>query len=295
MSRAFLGVDHAVIATRDLEKAAETWERLGFQLTPRSQDPAFGSHSRCIILGGDYIELMESADQATPLLSTEFLKHREGLAALALRMPDAAAARALLRKEGFKLSEPADISRQLILPDGSEATARLTVAMIDPEQTLGAQCFGCLHHTPEYFWASDYRRHPNRADRISAIIFGAPVATKAARIFERLCASIGRGGPNKSIEVPTGDVPIFVLPDDYLSKTYPNIGTGVPTPGFVGLSIQTFNLQETANLLTANGVPFHGSPALHLLIAPEHANGLLVEFFPSQKNYETQAMTAQPY
>jgi hypothetical protein len=279
MRRAFLGIDHAVVAVRDLDKAAETWERLGFFLTPKSGRPDLGSQNRCIIMHGDYIELLSPGDHAATRYIADFKNQREGMAALALRTDNVAASRQILGKADFATSAPLDFSRPLILPNGAEETAHFTVAMIDPEQTPGGQLFACKHHTPQHIWTVGYETHPNNAERISAIIFGAPDASKSARVFERMFDCMGRGGPNRSIEIPTGDVPIFVLSDDALPKSYPHVGIGIATPGFAGLSIQVYDLHETARVLTANGVPFFGSPSIHLLVAPEHANGVMLEFY----------------
>jgi catechol 2,3-dioxygenase-like lactoylglutathione lyase family enzyme len=279
MRRAFQGIDHAVIAVRDLDKAAETWERLGFFLAPKSGHPELGSQNRCIIMHGDYIELLNPGDHEATRFLSDCLETREGMAALALRSPDIEASRGLLGKAGFSSSEPLSFSRPLIVPSGASETARFTVTMIDPAQTPGGQILGCHHHTPQHIWAVGYENHPNRAERISAVIFGATDVAKSARIFERIFDSMGRGGANKSIEVPTGDVPIFVVSEEALPKIYSNVAVGIRTPCFAGLSIQVYDLQETARVLTENGVPFVGSPSIHLLVAPEHANGVLLEFY----------------
>lgn len=282
MARAFKGIDHAVVVVRDLDQAAETWERLGFFLTPKSGHPDLGSQNRCIIMHGDYIELLSPGDHAATRYLADFRKQREGMAALALRTDDVATSRQILGKAGFTVSEPLDISRPLIAPTGAEETARFTVAMIEPEQTPGGQLFACKQHTPQHIWTIGYANHPNRAERISAVVYGAQEVSKTVRIFERIFDSMGRGGPNKSIEVPTGDVPIFVNSPEGLDKSYLNGAGDVPTPGFAGLSIQVYDLEETARVLTANGVPFFGSPDIHLLVAPEHANGVMLEFYLSR-------------
>jgi len=279
MRRAFSGIDHAVVAVRDLDKAAETWERLGFFVTPKSGHADLGSQNRCIIMHGDYIELLSPGDHAATMYFSDFIKTREGMAALALRTDDAAASRQTLEKSRFAVSEPLEVSRRLIVPSGAEETARFTVAMIEPEQTPGGLLFACQQHTPQHIWTIGYEKHPNQAERISAVVFGASEPSKSARVFERMFDCMGRGGPNKSIEIPTGDVPIFVLGDDAFPKSYPGVTAGIQTPGFAGLSIQVYDLHETARVLTANGVPFAGSPAIHVLVAPEHANGVMLEFY----------------
>src|SRR3954449_815811 len=54
-----IGVDHAVVAVQDLDRAADGWKRLGFTLSPRGTHSAkMGSGNYTIMLGSDYIELL---------------------------------------------------------------------------------------------------------------------------------------------------------------------------------------------------------------------------------------------
>jgi len=57
MRRHVRGIDHAVILVRDLERARDTYARLGFTLTPRGTH-SLGSQNHCIMFGRDYLELM---------------------------------------------------------------------------------------------------------------------------------------------------------------------------------------------------------------------------------------------
>ena len=52
-----IGLDHAVILVRDLDRARDTYERLGFTLTPRGHH-SLGSQNHCIMFERDYLELM---------------------------------------------------------------------------------------------------------------------------------------------------------------------------------------------------------------------------------------------
>jgi catechol 2,3-dioxygenase-like lactoylglutathione lyase family enzyme len=279
MSRAFKGIDHAVVATRDLDKAADTWRRLGFCLTPRSRHPALGSENHCIIMHGDYIELLSPGDHPGTRYFAEFADARSGMAALALRSEDIEATKAILTRSRIGVGETLTFTRPAVMPEGSVMTAEFSVTMIDQDLTPGGMLFGCQHHTPQHIWVTGYEKHPNSAERISAVIYAAAETGKAARQFERILDSVGRGGPQGSIEVATGDAPIFVLPTAGFGARYKEAAEGIVAPGFAGLSIQVIDIQQTADWLTSQGVPFSGSASLHLLVAPEHANGVMLEFY----------------
>ena len=84
------GIDHAVILVRDLDRARDTYARLGFTLTPRGFH-SLGSQNHCIMFGRDYLELM--ALPATPPAAfryfADFLAKGEGVGALAFATDDA--------------------------------------------------------------------------------------------------------------------------------------------------------------------------------------------------------------
>ena len=77
MFRQVRGLDHAVILVRDLDRARETYERLGFTLTPRGLH-SLGSQNHCIMFGRDYLELMALPAAPPPAFRyfAEFLRTR---------------------------------------------------------------------------------------------------------------------------------------------------------------------------------------------------------------------------
>ena len=76
------GIDHVVILVRDLDRAADTYARLGFTLTPRGFH-SLGSQNHCVMFGNDYFELL-AVPRPHPVMAyfSEFLSRAEGLAAI---------------------------------------------------------------------------------------------------------------------------------------------------------------------------------------------------------------------
>src|SRR5204862_104804 len=95
------GIDHAVLAVRDLDAAAANFRELGFTLTPRGHH-SIGSQNHCIMLGSTYIELLAPMS-AHPWLEhyREFVRGGDGVAAIALRAQDADVAGEALRGQGI--------------------------------------------------------------------------------------------------------------------------------------------------------------------------------------------------
>jgi catechol 2,3-dioxygenase-like lactoylglutathione lyase family enzyme len=169
MDRALGGVDHAVILVRDLDRARETYRRMGFTLTPRGFH-SLGSQNHCIMFGRDYLELM-ALPKPHPAFAyfSEFLARREGVGAIALASGDAAAARAGLLRAGVAAEAPLALSR----PVQDLGEARFTLVQLPPAQTPGFRAFVCQHHTRDIVWRPEYQSHPIGAERIADIIVAA--------------------------------------------------------------------------------------------------------------------------
>ena len=117
------GIDHVVIAVRDLDRARAVFERLGFTLTPRGVH-TLGSQNHCVMFERDYFELL-APPPAHPAMQyyNDFLAKGDGLAAIALATDDANAAYAALRANGVEAEAPLDFARPVELPGGARDAA----------------------------------------------------------------------------------------------------------------------------------------------------------------------------
>src|SRR5260370_10234259 len=89
-----IGVDHAVVVVRDLDKAADNWKRLGFTVSPRGTHRAkMGSGNYTIMLDPDYMELLGVLVETEHNAPTRaFLAQRgEGIERIAFTAVDSAA------------------------------------------------------------------------------------------------------------------------------------------------------------------------------------------------------------
>ena len=166
-------IDHAVVAVRDLERAAANFGALGFTLTPRGHH-SIGSQNHCIMLGRTYIELLV-APVAHPWLDY-YRAFGEGLAAVALSTEDADATYGQLKDKGARA--PMDLSRPV---EGGVARFRLVQVENLP------QLFFVQHLTRELVWRPEWQRHANGAREL------VNVALAANKPFEGLPPSIEWG------------------------------------------------------------------------------------------------------
>lgn len=206
MRRHVLGIDHVVILTRDLERAHDTYARLGFTLTPRGYH-SLGSQNHCIMFGRDYVELM-AVPKAHPALQyfSDFLARGEGLAALALATDDAEAAHEELGAAGIAADPPLDLSRPVVLEDGTHDAA-FRIVQLPVAQTPGCRTFLCQHFTRDLVWRPEYRRHAVGAAGIAAL---AVIADEPHAAAARYAAIFGeRPWPiDEGLLIQTGSAPV---------------------------------------------------------------------------------------
>jgi catechol 2,3-dioxygenase-like lactoylglutathione lyase family enzyme len=208
MRRTITGIDHVVIAVRDLDRARETYTRLGFTLTPRGFH-TLGSANHCIMFGTDYVELLALPLQhAAMSYYAEFLARGEGLAAFALASADADAAYAELAADGIRADAPLDFSRPVRLPEG-ERDAAFRIVQLAPAQTPGCRGFVCQHRTRELVWRAEYQNHAVGANGLAALAVVAEDPVVAASVYARLF-DVRPRKIDEGLLVQTGSAPIAV-------------------------------------------------------------------------------------
>jgi hypothetical protein len=173
------GIDHLVLAVRDLDTARRSYAALGFTVTPPARHP-FGTANAVIQFGSSYIELLSVDDALIPparsgsfsfgSFNRDFLAKREGMSMLALKSADAAADRADFEKHGLPTFEPLDFERMATGPDGVDRPVSFSVTFTREPRLKEAGFFACQHRRPENFWRAEYRDHANGAAGVASAV-----------------------------------------------------------------------------------------------------------------------------
>ena len=272
------GIDHAVIATRDLDRARRQYQRLGFAPTPRGQHPSLGSINHCLMLSeGNYLELLGLASPDAPRpYYRDFLERREGLAAIALQTDDAAAARQRLAQAGLQPTELVRFGRPVELPEGTRQ-AQFATTDIALTQTPGGRVFLCQHFTRDLVWRSEYLTHPNGALGLAAITIVVEDPTTAAVRYRQIlgvepvcqtgAASLTCGPSLLRLTTPAafadrhrGDPVVALVP-----------------PYMAGIAIKVRDRERAAALLQSNGVPHRQTAGGGIRIDSTEAVGAILE------------------
>lgn len=268
------GLDHVVILVRDLDRAQDTYARLGFTLTPRGFH-TLGSQNHCIMFGRDYIELL-AVPRPHPAMQyfTDFLSKAEGLAAVALATSDAAGAHAELSGAGIAADPPLDFSR----PVERLGDARFRIVQLPPGATPGCRTFLCQHFTRNLVWRSEYQGHAVGALGIAALAVvaedPATAAASYARLFDAPAARIDEGHL-----VATGSAPIALASRGRLGRRL--AGVQLPTrarPFVAALFIRVADRARAAQAIRRGGFEPAALKDGSFAIGADQANGVAVVF-----------------
>ncbi|WP_431856233.1 VOC family protein [Azospirillum sp.] len=271
------GIDHLVIAVRDLDKAREAYARLGFTLTARGRHTELKSANHTIMFPDDYVELLaiEEPNPATAAWS-EFLKTREGLAAAALKTADARSTQAELAGAGLSGGEAVDFGRPVDLPEGRR-DARFTITQVAPAATPGGRMFLCQHHTRDVVWRPEYLTHENGATALAALIVAADDPEAVAGPYATLFGT--HVEPRGTVRVvQTGGAPIVVAPPPALVHLWADDPVlSAPRPCFAGFAVKVKDFYAAQQVLQKSKFPTIASEGV-LRVASRHTHGAAIAF-----------------
>ena len=275
-----IGLDHVVVAVRDLDASARDWSALGFTISPRGLHSAhLGSGNYTIMLGSDYIELLGIVTPTEHNAGTRaFLDGREGIERSAFTAVDATKGVAELHSKGIAATGPLDFSRPVDLPNGGKAEARFsTMHWPADEKPGGMRIFACQHLTRDAVWIRELQVHKNTAKRIDRVEILSADPRKAAEHMARLIDQEVRLEPDGAYRVPSGSTRAAFV---FLSKTqlearYPGVQLGsVPVEGAIALCIRVGD--DEAALAAAGPAAVVLAPG-RVAVPPSAATGVLVE------------------
>jgi catechol 2,3-dioxygenase-like lactoylglutathione lyase family enzyme len=174
------GIDHLVIATRDLDRLVDSYRGLGFQVGPRNTHP-WGTANHIVQFNGAFLELIGVADgrliqdQQPRQFSfgafvRDYLLEGEGLAMLALESRNAVADARAFRLARMGDAEPFFFERQGLAPDGQPLRVSFTLAFALAPAHVRAGFFTCQQHQPQNFWNAERQKHPNGTGGIASVV-----------------------------------------------------------------------------------------------------------------------------
>lgn len=241
-------IDHLTMTLADPARAATQLQQLGFNLTPEEADPRLICFQPADEEVPNYIDLTEG----------EF----EGLT-LAVNVAETKGEE---RTQRWENEEGIETSASFVVGDGAGPLPWLPVQ----------------HKTPEAFSDPEWIIHPNGALGFIAVhaVADDPAATMDA--LAKAWSGEGEEIFDGCAVVKTGAVELLIWSPAAYQNEYKDIEVIAPTrrPAVVGVGIAVERARPLQALLRANNVPFALTEGDRVLVAPEQAGGLMIEFLP---------------
>ncbi|HLJ20902.1 MAG TPA: VOC family protein [Stellaceae bacterium] len=256
------GIDHVVIAVRDLDRAEAQYRQLGFALTPRGHHVKLGSYNHCAMFGTDYLELLAQGTPPRPALD-RFLRTREGILGIALRTADARRTFADMRDQGVAIAEPVDFGRPVDMPGGPRE-ARFTTTELDNDSTAGLRVFFCEHKTPELVWLREFQSQPNGVTGLS----GLTIVDTGGRLESVLGRALGEA--SRAIE--------YLTPPAAAERFIGDHVLAVAPPYVAAIRLRVADRAATARFLEGAGMATRKLPSGALQVSSRDGMGAVLEF-----------------
>jgi catechol 2,3-dioxygenase-like lactoylglutathione lyase family enzyme len=274
------GIDHVLLAVRDLDAARMGWTRLGFTLSPRGTHLGRGSGNYCIMFPHDYVELfgIVGSERVNPEY-TAFLAAREGAMKLAWATADSDAAAVALRVLGFHPDMPRDLGRQLELPEGT-VVPRFKIVALPPGETPALSSFLCEQLTPDLMRRPEWLVHANGATGLLGVTIVVDDTAPLLDCYEHLFGLADVHTTDDILAVRVGRHRILFAGAEDFAAMHPEIDLdGRAKPPFIALlSLAVGDPEATADYLTTWQIPYDAAADGRLLVPAGEANGAVLEF-----------------
>lgn len=293
MTTNHLGIDHPLVAVKDMDKACEDFARLGFFINPRHHHP-WGTDNHLLMFPENFIEVISIYDDSKLDLTNEkgfafgrfisdSIERKEGISLVALHSKDARADHALMDARGVENHGIVDFRRVAHRPDGSEEEAIVSLVMLINSEFPAVSHFFCHQHKPHLVWVEDWMTHPNGANGITAVSY---VAEAPEALVERFVGIYGED----AVELQPGylrvqtDRGIFeVLNPDVAEQRFAGVELPISNdqlPGGVAIRVSTVSMAQARAHLDIQGVEYVETEEGGVRIPPRYAGNTIIEIYP---------------
>jgi len=211
------GIDHLVLAVRDLDAAAAHYRAMGFTVGARNRHD-WGTQNHIVQFPGAFLELIalgegvEIAAEAPGTFSfaarirDALARNGDNFAMLVVESADALADKAEFDAAGFGGFETFFFERMGTRPDGSTARVAFTLAFAADAALPEVGFFACQQHEPQNFWNPAFQDHANGAKKLGGIVMLAQDARVPLALLQTLSDAppVCVGERNIAIVTPRG-------------------------------------------------------------------------------------------
>jgi hypothetical protein len=274
------GIDHLLIVVGDLDRAAATYRRLGFTLSPRAvHSDHMGTANHTIMLENDYFELLAVlAPTAANAKWRQALAGGEGLAGFAAATPSAAAAAAAWRDAGFAAGDILAFSRAVERAGGTRTLAQFEVVALPAQAVPAMSIFACAQLTRDAVWLPELLTHPNTARSIRKLSIATPEPLPAAQSWSRALPGATQVAAAGGWQIRVGAHTVELLDPETAVRRF-HLAKPVARPIAVAIEFEVADVAACRASLRRGGL----SPVLQgdlTTVASADACGVVIAFRP---------------
>jgi catechol 2,3-dioxygenase-like lactoylglutathione lyase family enzyme len=274
------GLDHPVIAVRDMTAARAAYERLGFTIPPRGSHIEWGTGNWCIMFRRDYLELRGIVKEGQAHNLGEFLATRgEGLMGVALGTNDAQASYEAMLQRRFHPQAVKSLTRNFELPEGW-VQPRFSLCFLDESETAGLMSVVfCQHLTPELLRRPGWLEHENGAIGVLGVTGVVEDLDAAAATYRRWFGESCVNRYEDRLIVRLGDRRFKLITPDQAGRLFPVIEPNAlgALPRLLAVSLACRDIDAAEVLFQQRGVRSRREENI-LQVAPSEACGVTLEF-----------------
>lgn len=262
------GIDHLVLCVRDLKKASDTYQRLGFTMTPQAQHP-FGTGNILAQLDGCFLEVLSVTEPENipehdgesfsfGAFNRDYLQDNQGMSMLVLDSEDEAHDRADFKDKGLHVYEPFEFKRLAKQPDGSSETVGFSLTFVDDPSLPGLSFFTCKQWRPDLFWKPDYQQHANGAMSVAEVYVITESPGDAGTFLSAFADANSVTEEDGTVRVSTTRGDLVAMTLQKFKTTFPGVsveGDKNPTR-FGGFKLQVADKESLRTCWQKNGIPF---------------------------------------
>jgi hypothetical protein len=267
-------LDHAVIDVRDaLDDAAAACERLGFQLTPPSEN-TLGSINRLCVFGNTYLELLGIGPRAEGV-QRERMANPVGANGLVFRSDDAAETAGALRERNVRTGDVRAFSRPVDV-DGASLEARFETVHVQLADLAPLRAYFCRHWTPELIWRRGWSDHPNGALDIVGITIVARDPKMLGAWFARAFDGVEERSDHWLVDAEHGWIDIRSA-DAFEDNFGLNLVPDTRTASIHALTVATTDVAAAKDVIGESGLATAAAGS-RLIVLPQPAINVAIEF-----------------
>ena len=285
-----LALDHIGVAVKDLDRGRQSYERLGFRLTPRSMHRGsptpgapvepWGSGNHCAMFGEGYLEIVGLTDANMFSNVRSLVARYEGAHILAIGVDSAQQAYDALTQRNVPIEAPRQLERDAAYGPAGDETRRAAFRNMyfDLATYPESRLLYIEHLTRDVLWQPHLLEHPNGVVALRDVFVCAADAGMAAQKYAALFDTQARQTAQDEYRLALSRGSVWVMSPAAWARWAPGAPT-TPAPSPAGIGFRVASVSTTRAYLASRGVIATGGRHGAIWVGPAQGCGATLYFF----------------